>query len=130
MGNKSDHMVKIKKESSMKIYEERKKRINNYLEKNQRKVSYYEVYKLFDIKGKAYFEKNHPELKNLVIEHNKKYDSDGTLKKDKDEIIRELRNKLKENDFLKKENESLKKKVLELLLENKALNEALQNILK
>lgn len=130
MNKKSDVMVKIKKESSDKLYEDRKARIIQYLRKNTRCVSYYEVYKLFDVKGKAYFEVNHPDLKALIIEHNIKYQDDKMARKDKDDIIRDLKNELKDYEAMKKKVESLEKQVLKLLLENKALNEALQNMLK
>ena len=51
-------------------------------------------------------------------------------RKDKDDIIRNLKNELKDYEAMKKKVESLEKQVLKLLLENKALNEALQNMLK
>lgn len=123
-------MVKMKKDSATKIYEERKKRIKNYLAKNKRKVSYYEVYKLFDIKGKAYFELNHPDLKELITKHNKKYENNSTSKRDKDEIIRELNNKLKDYENMKKRNIALEQLVCDLQIENKTLNEAIQKFLK
>ncbi len=130
MSNKSDVMVKMKKDSSTKIYEERKKIIIQYLKNIEKPVSYYSVYKLFNIKGKAYFEVNHPDLKELIIQHNKKYEKNSTSKIDKDEIIRELNNKLKDYENMKKRNIALEQLVCDLQIENKTLNEAIQKILK
>lgn len=126
MNKKSDAMVKIKKDSSTKIYEERKRIITQYLRNIEKPVSYYSVYKLFNIKGKAYFEVNHPDLKELIIEHNKKYENNTNSKKDKDAIIRELENKLKDYEKMQERVMMLESKITKLLLENKALSEALQ----
>lgn len=126
MSIKSDAMVKIKKDSSTKIYEERKRIIIQYLRNIEKPVSYYSVYKLFNIKGKAYFEVNHPDLKELIIEHNKKYENNTNSKKDKDAIIRELENKLKDYEKMQERVMMLESKITKLLLENKALSEALQ----
>lgn len=130
MSNKSDVMVKMKKDSSTKIYEERKRIIIQYLKNIEKPVSYYSVYKLFNIKGKAYFEVNHPDLKELIIQHNKKFEKNSTSKRDKDEIIRELNNKLKDYENMKKRNIALEQLVCDLQIENKTLNEAIQKFLK